>query len=305
MIKYLTLTTEPGAIGGVPVSGKAFGTALNADAIIDMDRQFDYYDGGGLDLACLGLAQCDERGNINVSRFGPKLAGAGGFINISLGARKVVLVGTFTAGGLEVAIEQGRLRIVKGGKAKKFVKRVEQITFCAAQAVQHNKPVLYVTERSVFQIAPQGLALTEVAPGIDVGWDVLAHTDFDPLIADPHEMDPRIFRHGPMGLKDKLLSINLPDQFTYDASRETMFVNFEGVRVRTRRDLDDLWKAADEFMAVGKKISEVVNYDGFEVPEDLVDAYADAVKPILEKYYRNVSRYTTSAFMRMNARRGA
>jgi propionate CoA-transferase len=301
MIKYLTLTTEPGAIGGVPVSGKAFGTALNADAIIDMDRQFDYYyDGGGLDLACLGLAQCDERGNINVSRFGPKLAGAGGFINISQGASKVVFVGTFTAGGLEVAIEQGKLRIVKEGKAKKFVKRVEQITFCAAQAVQQNKPVLYVTERCVFRLTPQGLALTEIAPGIDVGRDVLAHMDFEPLIADPEEMCPRVFRNGPMGLKEKLLSINLPDRFTYDASRETMFINFEGVRVRTQKDLDNLWKVVDErFMAVGKKVSVVVNYDGFEVPEDLVDAYADAVKPIAEKYYRNVSRYTTAAFMRM------
>lgn len=300
IIKYLTLTTEPGAIGGVPVSGKAFGTALNADAIIDMDRQFDYYDGGGLDLTCLGLAQCDESGNINVSRFGPKLPGAGGFINISQGARKVVFVGTLTAGGLEVAIEKGKLRIVKEGKAKKFIKQVEQITFSAAQAVKQDKPVLYVTERCVFRLTPQGLALTEVAPGIDVDRDILAHMDFKPIIADPHEMDPLIFRDEPMGLKESLLLIKLPDRFTYDPSRETMFMNLEALKIRTQKDIDEVWKTANERLAaIGKKVNVVINYDSFEVPEELIDAWSDIAKSLSEKYYRNVSRYTTSAFLRM------
>ena len=231
IVKYLTLTTEPGAIGGVPVSGAAFGAALNASVVIDMDRQFDYYDGGGVDLACLGLAQCDQRGNINVSRFGPKLAGCGGFIDITQGARKVVFVGTFTAGGLEVAIESGNLKIVREGKLKKFLKQVEQVTFSAEQAVQKNKPVLYVTERCVFRLTPQGLALVEVASGIDIERDILPHMDFKPIIDNPHPMDPLIFREQAMGMKEKLLSIKLPDRFTYDPSRETLFMNFEGLRI--------------------------------------------------------------------------
>ena len=300
VIKYMTLTTEPGAIGGVPVAGGFFGTAVNPDVVIDMDRQFDYYDGGGLDLACLGLAQSDEAGNVNVSRFGPRLAGAGGFINISQGARKVVFVGTFTAGDLQVAVEKGKLRIVKEGKSRKFLKQVEQVTFSAAQAVERNKPVLYVTERCVFRLTPQGLLLAEVAPGIDIERDILAHMDFKPIVDNPREMDPRIFSDEPMGLKETLLSIRLPDRFTYDPSRETMFMNFEGLKVRTQQDMDEIYKFADERLtAIGKKVSVVVNYDGLELSEDLMDAYTAAVKSLSEKHYRNVSRYTTSAFMRL------
>ncbi len=299
-VKYLTLTTEPGVIGGVPVSGAAFGTALNASGVIDMDRQFDYYDGGGLDLTCLGLAQCDERGNVNVSRFGSTLAGCGGFIDISQGARKVVFVGTFTASGIKVAIEKSNLKIVKEGGLKKFLKQVEQVTFSAAQAVRNNTPVLYVTERCVFRLTPQGLALVEVAPGIDIERDILPQMDFKPIIDNPHPMDPLIFREQAMGLKDKLLSIKLPDRFTYDPSRETLFMNFEGLRIQTPKDVNAVWRVAEErFSAIGKKVSVVINYDGFEIAEDVVDAWGDIVKSLSEKHYRNVSRYTTSAFMRM------
>ena len=300
IVKYMTLTTEPGVIGGVPVSGAAFGTALNADVVIDMDRQFDYYDGGGLDLTCLGLAQCDEAGNVNVSRFGPKLAGAGGFINISQGARKVVFAGTFTAGGLELAVEKGKLRIVSEGSSRKFLKRVEQVTFSAARAVERKVPVLYVTERCVFRLTGQGLALTEVAPGIDIERDILAQMDFKPIVDDPLEMDARIFRDEPMGLKDTLLSVKLPDRFTYDASRDTMFMNFEGLKIRTQQDVDAVRNALDErFNAIGKKVSVVANYDGFEIDEELIEAWAEAARSLSEQHYRNVSRYTTSAFMRM------
>lgn len=300
VVQYMTLTTEPGVIGGVPVSGAAFGTALNADVVIDMDRQFDYYDGGGLDLTCLGLAQCDEAGNVNVSRFGPKLAGAGGFINISQGARKVVYVGTFTAGGLEIAVEEGRLKIVREGRAKKFLKQVEQVTFSAAEAIERQVPVLYVTERCVFRLTPRGLLLAEVAPGIDVERDILAQMDFAPIVDKPVAMDERLFREAAMGLKELLLSVKLDDRFTYDASRETLFMNFEGLRVRTPQDVEAVRAALEQrFASIGRKVSVVANYDGFEIAEDVIDAWAAAAQGLSERHYRNVSRYTTSAFMRV------
>ena len=208
VLDLITLTAEAGVIGGVPAAGLDFGAATNVQAIIDQNQQFDFYDGGGLDLAVLGMAECDAQGNINVSRFGPRLAGAGGFINISQNARKLVLAGTFTAGGLEVEARDGRLRIVQEGRARKFCATVEQITFSGRRAAALGQPVLYVTERCVFELTAQGLRLAEVAPGIDIERDILAQMDFKPITEPPPALMPAcLFEAAPMALRARLLGL--------------------------------------------------------------------------------------------------
>ena len=192
-LENVTLTTEPGTIGGIPQSGLNFGAAVNLEALVDQNQQFDFYDGGGLDMACLGMAEVDQCGNVNVSRFNGRLAGCGGFINISQNSGTVVFVGTFTAGGLEISIEDGNLSILKEGRAKKFVSDVQQITFNGRFSQQNEQKVIYVTERCVFEMTSEGLELTEVAPGIDLETDILAQMDFKPIIKYPKTMDREYF----------------------------------------------------------------------------------------------------------------
>lgn len=298
---YITLTTEAGAVGGVLASGPSFGSATNADSIIDQNQMFDFYDGGGLDMTCLGMAECDEEGNVNTSKFGGKLNGCGGFINISQNARAVVFAGTFTAGGLDVTIEGGKVRIVTEGRTKKFIPHVEQITFSGKYAKKRSQPVYYVTERCVFQLSKDGLELIEIAPGIDVDRDILPHMGFKPIINHkPSLMDRRIFVDEPMGIISDLLNLNLQDRISYDAERNILFLNLEGHNIRTRADIEDLRKLlVAACKKVGKRVNSVVNHDGCRISDMLYDEYVEMIEHMVEKYYATTTRYATSAFLRL------
>ncbi len=304
VLDLITLTAEPGVVGGVPAGGLDFGAAYNVEAVIDQNQQFDFYDGGGLDLAVLGMAECDAAGNINVSRFGPRLAGAGGFINISQNARKLIFAGTFTAGGLEIEARDGTLRIVQEGRARKFRASVEQITFAGQRAATLGQSVLYVTERCVFELTAQGLRLAEVAPGIDIAREILAQMDFAPIVDQPAAMTAALFDTAPMDLRARLLDLDLSRRVSYDAERGMLFLDLRHIHVRRP---EDVARIRDAVVAccrhIGLRVKTIVNYDGFQVDHDMADAYAQMTREMEALYYSKVSRYASGAFRRMQLER--
>jgi propionate CoA-transferase len=295
----LTLTVDPGVIGGVPMSGLDFGAAVNYQAIIDHGSAFDFIDGGGLDAAFLGFGECDAAGNVNASRFGRRIPGCGGFIDISQNAKKLIFVGTFSSGGQELAIEDGRVRIVKEGKFPKFVERIGQTTFSAEYAQRWQQEVLYVTERCVFRLGASGLTLTELAPGIDLERDILARLPFKPAIEDLHEMDPVIFHSATMGLRERMLDTRIEDRLSYDAASNTVYMNYAGMRIRTLDDIRVIVEAVDRLLGpLGKRVYSIVNYERFSCDDEVFDQYVDAVKYVEQTYYLGVKRYTSGAFLR-------
>ncbi|RKS67704.1 propionate CoA-transferase [Actinomadura pelletieri DSM 43383] len=197
----LTLTVEQGVFGGVPAFGGDGGAGYDYQARLEQPSMFDFYDGGGLDIASLSFAQVDRYGNVNVHAFDDRPRGPGGFINISTKTKRLCFVGTFTAGDLRVAVEDGKLTILTEGRHRKFINTVNEISFNGRLAAERGQSVRYITERAVFELTPAGLALIEVAPGIDVEKDVLAHMDIEPAVpVQPALMDPRLFTAAPMGL---------------------------------------------------------------------------------------------------------
>ena len=294
-----TLTAEPGVIGGIPAGGLDFGAAINAQAIIDQPYQFDFYDGGGLDIAILGLAQTDAQGNVNVSKFGPRLAGAGGFINISQSAKKVVFAGTFLSGRCNIAVVDGELKISADGNVRKFVPTVEHRTFSGEIASQQGQEVLYVTERCVLELREEGPVLTEIAPGVDLERDVLAHMGFRPKVEGPRLMDARIFRDESMGLRKQLNDLPFDARFSYDAAKNVLYLNFERLEVKTLERVESMIaKIRSICEPLGKRVHAVVNYEGFTLDPDVEERFSETVKEAVDRWYLTVTRFTTSAFMR-------
>ena len=202
----LVLTVETGALGGIPAPRFSFGASINAWSHVDSPTMFDVYNGGCLDVTFLGMAEISPRGDVNVSRFGPKLSGCGGFIDLTQCTKNVVFCGTLTSGGLKIGFGNGKIKILHEGKNRKFVKKVFQTTFSGERAVETGQNILYVTERCVFKLTEKGLLLIEIAPGVDLEKDILANMDFKPVISEDLKlMDARLFGEPKIGLKEHVI----------------------------------------------------------------------------------------------------
>ena len=181
--------------------------------------------------------------------------------------------------------KRGKLRITKEGGVKKFINDVEQVTFSAKTAQDNNLQVIYVTERCVFALTPEGVELIEIAPGLDLEKDILAYMDFQPIINKPRLMDERIFKLPPMGLKEDLLSIPINERMTYDSVTNVLFNNFEGLSIRTKGDIEEIRQRVEEICKpLGKRVKTIVNYDNFSIVQELEDDYINMVKYVVSTF---------------------
>jgi propionate CoA-transferase len=302
ILDFITLTVEAGGVGGLPAGKLSFGAVANPQAIIDQPNQFDFYTGGGLDQAFLGAAEVDAKGNVNVSKFGKKLAGAGGFIDISQSARSMYFMGTLTAKA-EIEVGDGKLKILNEGTGKKFVERVGHVTFSGAFAREQGQTVYYITERCVFELTGDGLKVVEVAPGVDLERDVIDQIEFRPLVPDVvPKMDASIFSEEPMGLS--LGSpIDLEERLNYKAGNNALYVNFEGLSIETEEDARKLAGFLDQRLSsFERKVHVIVNYDNFYLGPRAKDAFFEMVKHNEENYFLSSTRYSTNAFSRHQLR---
>eukprot|EP00742_Colponemidia_sp_Colp-10_P015757 GILJ01018007.1.p1 GENE.GILJ01018007.1~~GILJ01018007.1.p1 ORF type:complete len:527 (-),score=98.97 GILJ01018007.1:46-1446(-) len=304
VLNFIELTTEPGIHGGAGLSGHNFGPARNYSALLTMDHQFDFYNGGGLDIAFLGNAETDQHGNVNVTRVGSKLTGPGGFVDITQSTKRVNLMGTFTAGGLEVAVtEDGKLKIVKEGSIKKFLKGVKEVTFSGARAVEKKQIVHYITERCVFQLCKDGLELIEIAPGVDLQKDILDQMEFTPAIREPLRlMDSAIFSHSLMKLRQRNFggSLDMDSRIFADENSNTIYCDLYNVNIKTQDDIDSIENGIKKFITAhfpSKKAHAVLTYDSFDVHPELAEEYV-AMQKRMSEYYITVRRYSSDVFRR-------
>ncbi|WP_299454683.1 acyl CoA:acetate/3-ketoacid CoA transferase [uncultured Microscilla sp.] len=298
ILDYIIPTVEPGAIGGIPSGGLSFGAVSNAQAIISQPSQFDFYDGGGLNQAFLGMAEVDAAGHVNVSRFGDRIAGAGGFINISQNAKAVYFMGTFTAKS-EIIVEDGKLKILKDSHQIKFVDQVGQITFNGEYSQSRGQIVYYITERAVFKLTEEGLELIEIAPGIDLQKDILDKMAFKPLVSNELKtMDERIFLPKPMKIR-KDEKVSFEDRILFEQATNTMYINLEGIVIHNHDEVQEIEIAlVEQFEQIGKKFKVVVNYDNFHIADEAERAFFEMVKRNDNKYFTSSTRYSTNAFFR-------
>lgn len=313
--QFTTLTTEGGVFGGIGASGHDFGPATCADAVVEINQQFDFYNGGGLDICFLGLASCNSSGDVNVSRLSEtSLTGPGGFIDITQCTPRVVFMGTFRKKGFHMELKKAHdnaenvsMNIVEEGKISTFQKAVSEITFSSKNAMQRGQRVLYVTERAVFKLTHKGLKLIEIAPGLDLDRDVLQQMDFEPIVNrdEVKVMDPRIFGDKKMGLLDDLLNVNkaIENRLEYNEESHTVYLNLGGLVMNESDLLEEFLSALEKkYKQLSnngtKKFNCVVNYDGLSLADALVQDWHAMVERLESTYYTSCCRYGGRAFVR-------